>query len=40
MLYNGWTSQFAYVVIAGDALFVAAFVFYAVRLKQLGATLL
>lgn len=33
MLKNGWTSDFAMVVIAGDVLFVAAFVVYLIWLK-------
>lgn len=40
MHLNGWTSEFAIVVIAGDVLFVAIFLLYFVRLKRLGLTLL
>lgn len=40
MHLNGWTSDFAIVVIAGDVLFVAIFLLYFVRLKRLGLTLL
>lgn len=36
MYLQGWTSSFAIVVIAGDALFVAAFIYYFVRLKRSG----
>ncbi len=40
MYINGWTSSFAIVVIAGDAIFVLLFVFYFWRIKQRGLTLL
>jgi hypothetical protein len=40
MLLNGWTSNFAILVVAGDVLFVAAFVAYFARLKKLGETIL
>lgn len=39
MLKSGWTSQFAIVVIVGDALFVLAFIVYFIRLKRFGVTL-
>ncbi|MDX2201381.1 MAG: hypothetical protein NW223_01400 [Hyphomicrobiaceae bacterium] len=39
MYRNGWTSPFALVVIAGDAVFVALFVVYFARLKRAGATI-
>jgi len=40
MYRAGWTSDFAIVVIAGDAVFVAVFAIYFIRLKQLGVTLI
>ncbi|UTH75156.1 hypothetical protein [Chromobacterium sp. IIBBL 290-4] len=40
MLLNGWTSSFAILVVLGDALFVAAFVAYFLRLKKLGEAIL
>lgn len=40
MQLNGWTSPFATVVIAGDAIFVALFLRFLIRLKQLGAPIL
>jgi len=40
MLQQGWTSNFAILVVVGDALFVAAFVAYFVRLKKLGEPIL
>ncbi|MBT9444137.1 MAG: hypothetical protein IV086_00405 [Hyphomonadaceae bacterium] len=40
MRQNGWTSDFAIVVIAGDVLFVAIFLAYFFRLKRLGATIM
>ena len=39
MYLNGWTSEFAMVVIAGDALFVAFFALYLMRLKRFGLTI-
>jgi hypothetical protein len=39
MYLQGWTSDFAVVVILGDVLFVAAFVWYLVRLKRRGIAL-
>ena len=36
MLQSGWTSQFAIVVVIGDALFVLAFIAYFIRLKRIG----
>jgi hypothetical protein len=40
MHLNGWTSDFAIVVIAGDAVFVAIFVLYFFRLKRLGVAII
>lgn len=40
MFFNGWTSDFAIVVIAGDIVFCALFVAYFVRLRQLGNSLI
>ena len=40
MYLQGWTSPFAVVVILGDVVFVSAFVWYFVRLKQCGIRLL
>jgi len=40
MYLNGWTSDFALVVIAGDLLFVLVFMFYFMRVKQLGHSIL
>lgn len=40
MYLQGWTSSFAIVVIAGDVLFVAAFIYYFVRLRQSGIALI
>jgi len=40
MYRAGWTSDFALVVIAGDAVFVAVFALYFVRLKRLGVGLI
>ena len=39
MHLQGWTSDFAIVVILGDALFVAAFILYFFKLKRVGVTL-
>lgn len=39
MFLKGWTSNFAIVVILGDVLFVAAFVFYFFRVKRFGTIL-
>ncbi|NWH08742.1 MAG: hypothetical protein HXY22_08900 [Alphaproteobacteria bacterium] len=39
MYLNGWASDFAIVVIAGDALFVAGFVVYFLRLHRHGIAL-
>jgi len=39
MWRNGWTSDFAVVVIAGDIAFVAVFLVYIFRLKQLGVSI-
>ncbi len=36
MYLQGWTSDFALVVIVGDVLFVAAFITYFFRLKRVG----
>jgi hypothetical protein len=36
MFLNGWTSSFAIVVIAGDAVFVALFAFFFYRMKSKG----
>lgn len=36
MYWNGWTSDFAIVVIVGDAMFVGAFLVYLFRLKRSG----
>ncbi len=38
MWRNGWTSDFAIVVIAGDVVFVALFLVYFFRLKRHGVT--
>ena len=40
MYLNGWTSDFAVVVIGGDAVFVALFLLYFVRLRRHGHTLI
>ncbi len=40
MYLQGWTSSFAIIVILGDALFVAAFVMYFLRLRRFGISLL
>ncbi len=40
MLQNGWTSDFAILVVIGDAFFVAAFVMYFARLKKLGESII
>ena len=40
MYLNGWTSDFAVVVIAGDAVFVLLFVFYFQRLRHHGHALI
>ncbi|WP_199154675.1 hypothetical protein [Chromobacterium sp. ASV23] len=40
MLQHGWTSNFAILVIVGDAFFVAAFVVYFAKLRKLGETIL
>lgn len=40
MYLNGWTSDFAIVVIAGDITFCALFVVYFVRLRRLGHSLI
>lgn len=40
MRQNGWTSDLAVVVIAGDAIFVALFLLYLVRLKRVGTSIL
>jgi hypothetical protein len=40
MYFSGWTSDFAVVVIAGDAVFVALFVTYLFRLRRAGIALL
>jgi hypothetical protein len=40
MYLQGWTSSFAIVVIAGDVLFVAAFLYYFMRLKRCGISLI
>ena len=39
MYLQGWTSAFSLFVILGDAVFVALFVYYFVRLKRCGITL-
>lgn len=39
MYLQGWTSPFAVVVILGDVLFVAAFIYYIVRVKRHGLIL-
>lgn len=39
MHLNGWTSDFAIVVIAGDVLFVAIFLVYFVRLRRHGVAI-
>lgn len=39
MHLQGWTSDFAIVLIAGDAVFVALFILYFVTLKRLGRTI-
>lgn len=39
MYLKGWTSDFAIVVILGDVLFVAAFIYYIVRVKRFGPIL-
>lgn len=40
MYLNGWTSDFAIVVIGGDIIFVALFAVYFVRLRRLGHSLI
>ena len=40
MYLNGWTSDFAIVVIGGDAVFVALFVLYFLRLRRAGHSLI
>jgi hypothetical protein len=40
MYLNGWTSDFAVIVIGGDIIFCALFVVYFVRLRQLGHSLI
>jgi len=40
MYLNGWTSDFAIVVIAGDVIFFMLFVVYFARLRQLGHSLI
>lgn len=40
MHLNGWTSDFAIVVIGGDIIFVALFAVYFVRLRRLGHSLI
>ncbi len=40
MHLNGWTSDFAIVVIAGDVVFVAIFLLYFIRLKRLGIAII
>lgn len=40
MHLNGWTSDFAIVVIGGDIIFVALFAVYCVRLRRLGHSLI
>ena len=40
MYLNGWTSDFATVVIGGDVLFVSFFVLYFLRLRQHGCSLI
>lgn len=40
MYLNGWTSDFAVVVIGGDAVFVVLFLFYFLRLRRQGHTLI
>ena len=40
MRQNGWTSDLAVVVIAGDAIFVALFLLYLMRLKRVGTSIL
>ncbi len=40
MCLNGWTSDFAIVVIAGDIIFFTLFVVYFVRIRQLGHSLI
>ena len=40
MYLNGWTSDFAVVVIAGDAIFVALFMVYFLRLRKNGHALI
>lgn len=40
MYWQGWTSDFALVVIAGDAVFVAAFIAYFVDLRRHGHALI
>jgi hypothetical protein len=39
MYQNGWTSDFAIVVIAGDVIFVSLFVLYFLRLRRFGHSL-
>lgn len=40
MLLNGWTSSFAIIVIAGDAVFVLLFVLFLFRMKRAGLSIL
>lgn len=40
MYLQGWTSSFAILVIAGDAVFVAAFAYYFLRLRQFGISMI
>ena len=40
MYLQGWTSPFAVVVILGDVIFVAAFIWYFARLRRCGITLI
>lgn len=40
MYLQGWTSPFAVVVILGDVIFVAAFIWYFVTLRRCGITLI
>lgn len=40
MYLNGWTSDFAVVVIGGDIVFCVLFVAYFIRLRQLGHSLI
>lgn len=40
MYLSGWTSDFATIVIAGDAVFVASFLIYLFRLRRAGIAIL